>query len=653
MNYRPEIDGLRAVAVIPVVFFHAGLQLMGGGFIGVDIFFVISGYLIATIILSEKERGVFSIVNFYERRARRILPALFLMMFASLPFAWFLLLPSDLKDFSDSLIAVSTYVSNILFWKESGYWGTANELKPLLHTWSLAVEEQFYIFFPPVLMLLWRFRRFWVLCCFLAVFILSLIASNWGAHHNPSLSFFLLPTRAWELTLGAMIAFAFIYNKESMRVLLGNTLLNELLSFAGLVLIAFSIVMFDASIPHPGLYTLIPTVGAALVIVFASGRTLTGRFLASRPLVGIGLISYSAYLLHQPIIAFTRHYDSAPAGDGYLLCLLAVLTFPLSYLSWRYVEKPYRDKTVLRRKQVFVHALLATLFFISVGVAGHLTNGFDFRATQTDATLAEIDRKRAFNYGLDPSCDSAFTLSPECRTSEEPEILVWGDSHAMYLVKGIMASNPEAKLIQMTLSACGPVFDLAPITPPFYTKYWGEKCLKTNAKVHDWLRQNHSVRYAVLSSRFVDYLGAEGALLHSDGTMEPKSVEALRAALEKTLDALVSLGITPILVSSPPVNGNDIGRCLARAEWKGANPDRCDFDVEHISKKQQTVYAMFESLGSRFKTIRLDKVLCDDAVCRTHLDDTFVYNDENHLSVEGAARLGKTQHFYETITGCP
>jgi peptidoglycan/LPS O-acetylase OafA/YrhL len=207
MDYRREIDGLRALAVLPVILFHAGFDSFSGGFVGVDVFFVISGYLITTIILAELEQGKFSIVNFYERRARRILPALFLVMLVCLPFAWLWLLPIDMKDFSRSLIAVSVFVSNILFWRESGYFDTATELKPLLHTWSLAVEEQFYVVFPLLLILLWRLGRRWILVTLGLAFFASLALSEWATYANRSAAFYLLPTRGWELLLGAFAAF--------------------------------------------------------------------------------------------------------------------------------------------------------------------------------------------------------------------------------------------------------------------------------------------------------------------------------------------------------------------------------------------------------------------------------------------------------------
>ena len=206
MKYRPEIDGLRALAVVPVIFFHAGVHLFSGGYIGVDVFFVISGYLISTIILAEKDAGAFSIIRFYERRARRILPALFFVMMACLPFAWVWLLPEDMKSFSQSLIAVPAFVSNMLFWKTSGYFDIAAELKPLLHTWSLAVEEQYYLLFPPLLMMTWRYGRQFILTVLLLILVSSLGLAQWASASKPDAAYYLLLTRGWEILIGSLVA---------------------------------------------------------------------------------------------------------------------------------------------------------------------------------------------------------------------------------------------------------------------------------------------------------------------------------------------------------------------------------------------------------------------------------------------------------------
>ena len=292
MKYRREIDGLRALAVVPVILFHAGFETFSGGFVGVDVFFVISGYLITTIILAELEQGKFSIVNFYERRARRILPALFFVMLVCIPFAWFWLLPSDMKEFSKSLVAVSFFASNILFWRESGYFSTAAELKPLLHTWSLAVEEQFYVLFPLFLMLFWKLGKRWILVILGLVFVASLALAQWGSYTKPAAAFYLLPTRGWELLIGVFAAF---YLSQANRKEFGKGL-SELGGWLGVALILFPVFAYSKTTPFPGFFALAPTIGTVLIILFATQQTSAGKFVGNKAFVAIGLISFSAYL---------------------------------------------------------------------------------------------------------------------------------------------------------------------------------------------------------------------------------------------------------------------------------------------------------------------------------------------------------------------
>jgi peptidoglycan/LPS O-acetylase OafA/YrhL len=292
MNYRREIDGLRALAVIPVILFHAGFEAFRGGFVGVDVFFVISGYLITTIIVSELEQGRFSIVNFYERRARRILPALFLVMLVCIPFAWLWLWPSDMKDFAGSVVAVSLFISNILFWLKSSYFDTAAELKPLLHTWSLAVEEQYYLFFPLFLILTWRLNKRWILMLLTVGGVASLAIAQWASTAKPAAAFYLLPTRGWELLIGAFAAF--YLSKPNRKEFTRGV--AEICGWIGLALIVASIGTYSKTTPFPGFYALAPTFGAVLIILFASEKTQIGKLMGNRAFVGIGLISYSAYL---------------------------------------------------------------------------------------------------------------------------------------------------------------------------------------------------------------------------------------------------------------------------------------------------------------------------------------------------------------------
>jgi len=650
MKYRAEIDGLRAIAVIPVILFHAGFEYFSGGFVGVDIFFVISGYLITTIILSEKEKGIFALANFYERRARRILPALFFVMLVSLPFAWLWLLPYYMKDFSKSLVGVSLFSSNILFWRGAGYWGSAVELKPLLHTWSLAVEEQYYIFFPLFLMLMWRFRKRWILGSFIVIAAISLFISEWGAYNNPSANFFLLPTRGWELAIGACIAFYFLYKKEVTHTVLSHSLVAEALGLAGLLMIGYAVFVFDETTPFPGFYALMPTVGAGLIIIFSSADTLVGRILGTKLLVGIGLISYSAYLWHQPLLVFSRHASPTEPSD-LVIATMAALSFPLAYLSWRFVEKPFRKKGVFGSKAVFTYSVIGSVTFVAIGMVGVVTNGFNGRPTQSQITLNSIEHKLKVNHGLSEACEGQFTLSADCRTSDEPEIILWGDSFAMHLVEGILASNSNAKIIQMTKSGCGPFFDVAPANGPYYSVSWAKGCLEFTGKVREWLKENTSVKYAVLSSPFAQYISENSKLLSRHGGILPASISSAAKEFEKTLVELKNMGITPIVFSPPPANSVNLGRCLAKADWRGGDKNVCDFGVGEISGIRVNANRLLNLIKNTSTVIHLDELICDALLCKTHFDSIYLFRDGEHLSYEGSAALGKKYDFFKMITG--
>jgi peptidoglycan/LPS O-acetylase OafA/YrhL len=387
MIYRPEIDGLRAFAVLPVIFFHAGFPSFSGGFVGVDVFFVISGYLITSIISAELDKGSFTLAKFYERRARRILPALFFVMFASMPAAWLIMMPHQLQDFGQALVATSLYVSNILFWLKSDYFAPAAELNPLLHTWSLAVEEQYYIFYPLMLMLLWSRGKKIVLATVFALGVASLTFSEWASFNYPSANFFLLTSRAWELMVGGILGLA-VFRRISAGPI------AELGAAAGLALICLSVVLLDGEVRFPGLYALMPVLGTASIIYFASSATVVGRFLSLKPIVGVGLLSYSAYLWHQPLFAFARLYSVTEPSTTVLL-LLAASSLGLAYVSWRYVEAPFRNRSRMPAWTVWKAAFCATAVTVSIGLTAHLTGGFqEIKYNQLGAEFREYDVKR-------------------------------------------------------------------------------------------------------------------------------------------------------------------------------------------------------------------------------------------------------------------
>lgn len=473
LEYRREIDGLRAVAVIPVILFHAGFESFSGGFVGVDVFFVISGYLITTIILSEKQKGTFSLLNFYERRARRILPALFFLMLVTIPFAWFVLQPQDLQDFSQSLIAVSLFGSNILFWKEADYFATASELKPLLHTWSLAVEEQYYVLFPIFLTIVWKYRKRWVFSSIVLLGLFSLIIAQWGAFYKPVAAFFLLPTRAWELMVGGASAFLLLYGASNNTIVAKYKAISEFLGVLGLLLIFYSIFIFDKSTPFPSLYALVPTLGVALIIIFANNETIVGKVLGGKFLVNVGLISYSAYLWHHPIFVFPRHYSNYYVSI-WLISLLIIATYFFAYLSWRYVEKPFRNKEKISRSKIFQFSLIGSVFFILTGVVGDLTSGFEEyyysqRFTPSQLTNYKIIKKNT-NYNLyDVMSDNGNcvfwnrTIDYEvterfqnCYEKYGKGVIVLGDSHAMNLFNIVAKSKQYDFVLGVSQGGCRP-----------------------------------------------------------------------------------------------------------------------------------------------------------------------------------------------------
>ncbi len=540
MKYRREIDGLRAIAVLPVILFHAGFTVFSGGFVGVDVFFVISGYLITTIILDEMERGEFSIVKFYERRARRILPVLFFVMLCSVIAAWFILPPSDMRDFSQSIVAVCIFASNILFWKKSGYFDTSTELTPLLHTWSLSVEEQFYVIFPLFLLLAWKFGRRRILLTLGIVGLVSLGLAHWGSLRMPTAAFYLLPTRGWELLMGAFAAF-YLSNDANRPA---SRMRNESGATAGLVMIILAIFFYDKHTPFPGLYALVPTVGALLIILYANQATIVGRLIAKPALVGIGLISYSAYLWHQPLFAFSRHLGLTELDSSAFAGLIGA-TFMLAYLSWRFIEQPFRDKKSFSRGFIFKFALVGNSLFIACGIATNIKDGdigqineeqreflayFEntppywnyfnkvgiYEKYREDCNFYDIKKYRA---GVHTKTSVDF-ISTSCyvpKKDNHHQIFIWGDSHAQQLYFGlheIMKSDFD--VLQVASSGCVADFVLADDKLDY--------CSRSNWFAFDTIRK--------LKPKFVIIGQASGQSIHN---MERLSETLLNSGVEKVI----------------------------------------------------------------------------------------------------------------------
>lgn len=390
MKYRPEIDGLRALAVTCVILSHAGIPLFKGGYVGVDIFFVISGYLITLIISEATDKGRFSLLGFYERRARRIMPALLAVILVVSPFAWCWMLPDYLENYGQSIVATLLFANNLMLAKTSGYWDLESSFKPFLHTWSLGVEEQFYIVFPLVMSACASLSRRSLLLCLSVAAAVSFAAAEIGASAMPAVNFYLPFGRAWELLAGSLCALSRIELSDRM---------SAGLAWAGLTSILASVLLLPEAIPVPSAVLLPVVVGSAMVILFAGAANWVGRLLALRPLVALGLISYSAYLWHQPIFALARvRLQSAP--DWHVMTALAAAVVPIAYLSWRYIEQPFRNATFVSRSQFMAAIPILSVVCLGYGLYLHMTHGLPQRifpnADEADLYIAYNERIRDY-----------------------------------------------------------------------------------------------------------------------------------------------------------------------------------------------------------------------------------------------------------------
>ncbi len=462
MRYRPEIDGLRAVAVVPVLFFHAGFSAFSGGFVGVDVFFVISGYLITSLIYSDIKSNTFSIVQFYERRVRRILPALLLISLICIPPALLLMMPEEFKTFSKSLAAVQIFSSNILFWQESGYFEPAAELKPLLHTWSIALEEQFYLFFPLFLLLFKKLNTGKMVVLLLTVTFLSLGLAEYTSRYDSSANYYLLPSRAWELSVGAILAISLPLRKETSQSF------SSWASLLGLAMIIYSVFSMNKAVPFPSIVTLIPVLGTALIIAYSKPANVTGKILCWKPMCGLGLISYSTYLWHQPLFAFARLREGVISPGNYFI--LIFISIILAYFSWRFVETPFRNRKNFTRKKIFSSAAILSATTIIFGIIGYFYSE-DLIILNDEQThiysYLHYDRSKPYREG---SCflrkeQSFREFEKQCFTSGNT--MIWGDSQAAALSYGLRDRLGE--LTQITSSACPPFKDYTKSSRPHCT----------------------------------------------------------------------------------------------------------------------------------------------------------------------------------------
>ena len=636
MKYRAEIDGLRALAVMPVILFHAGFEWFSGGFVGVDIFFVISGYLITTIIISEMAEGNFSIVNFYERRARRILPALFFVMLICLPFAWLWLTPSDLKDFGQSLVATSTFSSNILFWLKTGYFNASADITPLIHTWSLAVEEQYYILFPIFLMLTWRLGVSRISIILSVSFLISLGAAHWGAYNLPDATFYLLPTRGWELLIGAFLAFYLQYNTY-----LKPHYLNEALSLLGFGMIIYSIVTFNDLTPFPSLYTLIPTLGAGLLILTAVPNTIAHNAPILKPVVGIGLISYSVYLWHQPLLAFARHRMLGDVTEFLLLGICAA-SLLIAWFSWRYIERPFRENQKIKRKTIFSLSLLLSLAFLVIGLFLHFENGVSKRFKYTILHIPTVKDQKCHNNPNTKDIQKILA-SKFCKIGKldvSPDTFLVGDSHAGSISDqlGEAFNKNQRSLYSFSGGFCAPAVG-------FSLEISGAQCTKQVAEIFSYILKDDSIKNVVISANWSNYIMGfrdtntpqRACINNTCVSSITENASLFKKAFLLTLNRLIDARKNIFIIYPAPefqYQGNKLFYLdqLRDVSAKGTIP------FSKYSDRNSSIINIFdEVVNEQIKTIKVKDIFCADDLCKIfNAEGLPLFSDTTHLNDLGA-----------------
>lgn len=645
LQYRKEIDGLRAVAVVPVILFHAGVQSVSGGYVGVDVFFVISGYLITSLILQEKATGTFSLARFYERRARRILPALSFMLLSVTVLAYVLLSPSLLRSYSASLASVATFSSNIYFYKTTGYFFPAAEESPLLHTWSLAIEEQFYLFFPLMILLLWRLGKKRLFFSILVVAAGSLLlAQRWSTAHVAA-DFYLIPTRAWELFAGAIIAFL------ATRIHTTKRIYAEGLSITGLALILYAIFRYDDHTPFPSSYTLVPVLGTILVIVYGTASTYVGRLLSLRLVVFVGLLSYSLYLWHQPLFAFIRVKSSGPP-PAYLFALAIVCAGVLAYLSYRYIERPFRSKQRFSQTSIFRFAGGTIALFLALGVIGYVNNGFvgRFETVIDPSTIVSSPKRKV--------CHTSGTayLPPSRACRYFGQNITWailGDSHTVEIGYALaeQLKTRDQGLVHLSFSGCPPALKFDSNVPG---------CSKWLTEAVAYLEKEPSVKNVLVGFRYSAALfgsqlasypevpnGDPGDMFSTDFKNQVGGdAEALywNGFLE-IVHRLLNAGKTVYVLYPIP----ELPASITKVEPFSAlgGPKLFDLDratsVSYYGKRNEFILNKLATLpySDHLVAVRPDEILRHGDYFTAVLGDKALYYDDNHLSLAGATLVAK------------
>jgi peptidoglycan/LPS O-acetylase OafA/YrhL len=646
LTYRPEIDGLRAIAVGAVILYHAQITFFThhkpfkGGFIGVDIFFVISGYLITSIILKELvTTGSFSFKHFYERRIRRILPALLFVMLASLPFAWMYLLLSSFTDFSKSILYSLGFSSNFYFhYSGQEYGAESGLLKPFLHTWSLSVEEQFYILFPIVLLITFKYFRKYLIHILILGFVISLGLADWGSKNYPSFNFYVLPTRCWELLAGSILAYFEITLGHRSK----NKILNLILPTIGLILIGYSILFFNDEMYHPSFYTLLPIIGVCLIIWFSSKNELVTKILSTKLFVGIGLISYSLYLWHYPIFSFGRilEFHLKYKYFEYFSILLSVL---VSLISYFLIEKKFRNKK-FKLKKIFLSIFISYLVLISFNLYVIKNHGIKKRAPEFFHQKLRETRPKFF------------------QKKNTQKIVLIGDSHADALQFKL---NEKIKKRELSLFRLGTRIYLKDFNYKHrMTNKIDKNFIINNTKIENFLDKNPDLivishnRWAMklLEKYFDNEEGFKeyGTAPEYHSYLEPINTrtsslkerqEYIKEALISQINGIINQGHKLILVYPVPELGVNPHRHLYIKYIHNKNFFKNSIPVFSVSyeiykKRNKLIFEIFDSIENPgIYRVYPHKIFCNKQLknrCVANDNNNIFYYDNNHLSIQGS-----------------
>lgn len=643
-SHRDDIDGLRSIAVGSVVLNHAGVLLFGGGFVGVDVFFVISGFLITGILLKNSRQGAGFFVHFYERRARRILPALFVMLAFCLVAGFFTLSPHAFRKLSVSAIYTIFFSSNFYFLHAaSDYFAQKSDFEFLLHTWSLAVEEQFYIVFPLIIFLFRNSGRRALFICIAVMSAASFAGSIWATGTFPDANFYLAPTRAWELGLGAMLAFV---PAGAPRTLWRD----QAASMLGLLAIVTAVVLYSSETPFPGLAAVLPCAGAAAILWSDGQRTIVGRVLATRPMVGIGLISYSLYLWHWPIfVLFRMEAGSIVLSVGAGAAAIA-LSLVCAWASWRFVEQPFRARAGGSFSRTDIFRLAAAATAIGVGSFG-IVIAFDGLPRRMSSDVRAQYVASGELGALEASCTVATVAPARCRLgaaapAAHASVLLWGDSHAAAVAPGLNKFMKSRGLTGIAAYRAGCVPLLGTMRRDVGD---GILCARFNNAVFEMLRQRDDLDTVVLVGRWA--LAAEGQRLAAEGgrplvlrRVDDKTsnqdpvldFRVFEAALTETVQAIRATGRTVIIVEGTPEIGWDVPVALGNHSHFGAHvpaaPTRAEIDARN-ARANRVIQRVAQQDG--VSMLSLVPALCAP-VCEVEHDGRPLYSDDDHLSRYGA-----------------